>query len=51
MAVGAAVCAAGHGQVVHGTEAFEAGVAAQLMDCAVQDHLVFALYKNRTEDQ
>ena len=46
VAVGAAVSAAGHGQVVHAAEAFEAGVAAQFMDRAVQDHLVFTLLGN-----
>lgn len=45
VAVGAAVCTAGHGEVVHCTETFKAGVTAQLMDGAIQDHLMFALYK------
>lgn len=43
MAVGATVGAAGHGQVVHLTEAVEAGVAADLVNGAAQDHLMFAL--------
>lgn len=45
MAVGGAVCTAGHGQVVDCTETRKAGVAAQLMDGTIQDHLVFALCK------
>lgn len=43
VAVGAAVCTAGHGEVVYGAETFKAGVTTQLVDGTVQDHLVFAL--------
>lgn len=45
VAVGGAVCTAGHGQVVYRTETRKAGVTAHLVDGAIQDHLVFALYK------
>lgn len=45
VAVGGAVCTAGHGQVVDCTETCKAGITAQLMDGTVQDHLMFALYK------
>lgn len=41
--VGAAVHAAGHRQVVQRPEAGEAAVAADLVDAAVKNHLVFAL--------
>lgn len=41
--VGAAVLAAGHGQVVQGTETRKADVAADLVDGAIQNDLVLAL--------
>lgn len=41
--VGAAVGATGHGQVVQRTETRKADVAADLVDVAVKNHLVFAL--------
>lgn len=47
VAEGFTVCTASHGQVVHGTEALEAGVTAELMDAGVQDHLMFALQRRR----
>lgn len=43
MTVGAAVLAAGHGQVVQRAEARKTDVAANLVDGAVQNHLMFAL--------
>lgn len=43
MTVGAAVHATGHGQVVERAETGEAAVAADLVDVAVKNHLVFAL--------
>lgn len=49
MAVRATVPTAGHGQIVHRTEAVEAGVAADLVDGAAQDHLVFTLQGDETK--
>lgn len=43
VAVRAAVCTAGHGEVVHCAETVETGVAADLMDSTAQDHLMLAL--------
>lgn len=43
MTVGAAVDAAGHGQVVPRAEMCKADVAADLVDVTMKNHLVFAL--------
>lgn len=39
----AAVCTAGHGEVVDDAETVEAGVTADFMDGAAQDHFMFSL--------
>lgn len=51
VAVGAAVRAAGHRQVVHRTETVKTGVTADLVDSTTQDHLMFALRGEMTNDQ
>lgn len=43
MAKGAAVGTAGHGQVVYRAETLKAGVAAELVHSAAENHFVFAL--------
>lgn len=45
-AVGATAPAARHGQVVDGTETAKAGIAANLVHGATQDHLMFGLWEH-----
>lgn len=45
VAKGATVCTSSHGQIVYSTETVKAGVAADFMNRAAQDDLMFALEK------
>lgn len=43
VAVAATACAAGHGDVLHGTEMCKTRVAAHFVHCSVHDHVMLAL--------